>query len=63
MKILWAALYGGRHRGSFTPAFESVARRVIGRGDHVDLIGPEVAPAARHDDVRALEAVSARRGR
>jgi glycosyltransferase involved in cell wall biosynthesis len=54
VKIVWAASYGGRHRGSFIPALESVARRVIGRGDRLDVVVPEVGPAAWHDQLRAL---------
>ncbi len=54
MKIVWAASYGGRHRGSFIPALESVARRVIGRGDRLDAVVPDVGPAGWHDQVRAL---------
>jgi glycosyltransferase involved in cell wall biosynthesis len=54
VKIVWAASYGGRHRGSFIPALESVARRVIGRGDRLDAVVPDVGPAAWHDHVRAL---------
>jgi glycosyltransferase involved in cell wall biosynthesis len=53
VKIVWAASYGGRHRGSFIPALESVARRVIARGDRLDIVVPDVGPAAWHDEVRA----------
>lgn len=52
VKIVWAASYGGRHRGSFIPALESVARRVIARGDRLDVVVPDVGPAAWHDEVR-----------
>lgn len=53
VKIVWAASYGGRHRGSFIPAFESVARRVLARGDRLDIVVPNVGLAAWHDEVRA----------
>jgi glycosyltransferase involved in cell wall biosynthesis len=56
VKIVWAASYGGRHRGSFIPALESVARRATGRGDSLDVVVPDVGPAAWHDQVRALGA-------
>lgn len=54
--IVWAAAYGGRHRGSFIPALESVARRALARGDTFDVVVPEVGPAAWHAEVRALGA-------
>jgi glycosyltransferase involved in cell wall biosynthesis len=52
--IVWAAAYGGRQRGGFIPALESVARRVLARGDALDVVVPDVGPAAWHADVRAL---------
>jgi len=54
MRIVWAASYGGRHRGSFVPAVESVARRVLARGDFFALVVPDVGDAAWHDEIRAL---------
>ena len=54
MRIVWAASYGGRQAGSFIPSLESVARRVIARGDSLDAVVPEVGPAVWHDEVRAL---------
>ena len=54
MRIVWAAAYGGRQRGGFIPALESVARRLLARGDTLDVVAPDVGPAAWHDDVRAL---------
>ncbi|HWT05969.1 MAG TPA: glycosyltransferase family 4 protein [Xanthomonadales bacterium] len=53
---MWAAAYGGRQRGSFIPALESVARRALARGDAFDVVAPDVGPAAWHGDVRALGA-------
>lgn len=52
--IVWAAAYGGRHRGSFIPALESVARRALARGDAFDVVVPDVGPAEWHAGVRAL---------
>jgi glycosyltransferase involved in cell wall biosynthesis len=52
--IVWAAAYGGRQRGSFIPALESVARRALARGDTFDVVAPDVGPAAWHAGVRAL---------
>jgi glycosyltransferase involved in cell wall biosynthesis len=54
VRIVWAAAYGGRQRGGFVPALESVARRLIARGSTLDVVVPDVGPAAWHDDVRAL---------
>jgi glycosyltransferase involved in cell wall biosynthesis len=56
MRIVWAAAYGGRHRGGFVPALEAVARRLIARGDAIEVVVPDVGPAPWHDDVRALGA-------
>lgn len=36
------------------PALESVARRLIARGSTLDVVVPDVGPAAWHDDVRAI---------
>jgi glycosyltransferase involved in cell wall biosynthesis len=54
MRIVWAAAYGGVQRGGFIPALEAVAKRVIARGDALDVVVPDVGRAAWHDDVRAL---------
>src|ERR1700694_2576405 len=54
MRIVWAAGYGGRQRGGFIPALESVARRVLARGDTFDVVVPDVGPATWHAEVRAL---------
>lgn len=56
VKIVWAASYEGRQRGSFIPALESVARRAIGRGDSLDVVVPDIGPTPWHDQVRALGA-------
>ena len=54
VRIVWAAAYGGRQRGGFIPGLESVARRLIARGDTLDVVAPDVGPAPWHDSVRAL---------
>ena len=54
MRVVWAAAYGGRQRGGFIPALERVARRLLARGDRLEVVAPEVGPAAWHADVRAL---------
>ena len=56
MHIVWPAAYYGRHRGSFIPAIEHVARRVTARGDTVDLVLPDVGPVDWYDDLRAAGA-------
>jgi glycosyltransferase involved in cell wall biosynthesis len=56
VRVVWAASYGGRQRGGFIPALESVARRLIARGDALDAVVPDVGPADWHAEVRALGA-------
>ena len=56
MRIVWPAAYYGRHRGSFVPAVERVARRAIERGDSFDVVLPDLGPLPWHDDLRALGA-------
>ncbi|HEX3462436.1 MAG TPA: glycosyltransferase family 4 protein [Candidatus Elarobacter sp.] len=53
MRVVWAAAYGGLQRGGFIPALERVADRLIGRGDRLDVVVPDVGAAPWHDDVRA----------
>ncbi|MBV8298092.1 MAG: glycosyltransferase family 4 protein [Candidatus Eremiobacteraeota bacterium] len=54
MRVVWAAAYGGRQRGGFIPALERVAARLAARGDVLEVVAPEVGPAAWHAGVRAL---------
>jgi glycosyltransferase involved in cell wall biosynthesis len=56
VRIVWAASYGGRQRGSFVPALERVARAALDRGDTFDAVVPDVGEAAWHAGVRALGA-------
>jgi glycosyltransferase involved in cell wall biosynthesis len=56
VRIVWAAAYGGRQRGSFVPALERVAKAALERGDAFDVVVPDVGPAAWHADVAALGA-------
>jgi glycosyltransferase involved in cell wall biosynthesis len=56
VRIVWPAAYYGRHRGSFVPAVERVARRAIERGDRFDVVLPDLGPLPWHDDLRALGA-------
>jgi glycosyltransferase involved in cell wall biosynthesis len=56
VRIVWPAAYYGRHRGSFVPAVERVARRALERGDSFDVVLPDLGPLPWHDELRALGA-------
>jgi glycosyltransferase involved in cell wall biosynthesis len=56
VRIVWPAAYYGRHRGSFVPAVERVARRAIERGDSFDVVLPDLGQLPWHDELRALGA-------
>jgi glycosyltransferase involved in cell wall biosynthesis len=56
VRIVWPASYYGRHRGSFVPAIEHVARRVTARGDRFDVVLPDIGPFPWYDDLRAAGA-------
>ena len=56
MRIVWPAAYYGRHRGSFVPAIEHVARRLAAHGSTIDVVLPDVGAVDWHDDLRSAGA-------
>ncbi|HEY0393293.1 MAG TPA: glycosyltransferase family 4 protein [Candidatus Elarobacter sp.] len=56
MRIVWPAAYYGTHRGSFVPVIESVAGRLLDRGDRFDIVLPDLGPLPWHEELRALGA-------
>ncbi|GAC1580964.1 MAG: hypothetical protein NVS3B7_15790 [Candidatus Elarobacter sp.] len=56
VRIVCPAAYYGRHRGSFVPAIESVARSVTARGDEFHVVLPDLGDVSWYGDLRSCGA-------